>query len=91
MINTKGGEGTIYVKVREKNVLYRRKSKCKGPGGDMIMVCSRKRKKVIVATRSFVMGEGMEKHEVGQVDRSQILYGKTVDDLKQTRTDLILL
>lgn len=60
------------MKVWKKNVVCRRNSKCKGPVAEIIRVCSKK-KKAIVDTRKFVVGERMEGHEVGAVGRGHLI------------------
>lgn len=51
----------------KKNVSCGRNSKCTGSVAEMIVVCSRKRKKVVMAPRNLVVGERMEGHEVVEI------------------------
>lgn len=62
-----GEEGIISVKLWKESVLCKRDSKCESPVAEVIMVCSKKRKKAIVAVGKLEIGERMEAHEVGEV------------------------
>lgn len=48
------------MKLCKESVLCKRDSKCKNPVAEMSMVCSKKRKKAIVAVGKLEIGERME-------------------------------
>lgn len=65
--------GIISVKLCKESVLCKRDSKCKNPVAEMIMMCSKKRKKAIVAVGKLEIGERMEAHEIVEIVRGQMM------------------